>query len=440
MPDPIKIKKVQFDFSMEKEELAFELNSRWTSFFQSGFVRIVERVLNRFDKSSHHLQIDRMELDLGVIEEADFFEKFPLLLEEKLEEVMLQYLSDSSNRSCIREIAGEEVLFEAFTWYLLHGYFPWHVDEKYKDPQLLLQTILKTNNQAFRKFLFTNGHNTALRTRLVQQLNDSELEKLVELTEPSESSFIIGYFRFLQENYNSIKQPDIRENEYRNAVWYLIVTYLLESQGSYFNRKSFVSNTIAGLAGRYNMSISNLLNYLVVHIPLFKQQHSGIPDLFRILNELSREDTGNVNPQGGSSPKKEEKQQNTTEEKESIVRRFRSSLSEVNGKGKPLENIRLELISLLQNPQSRKEFLANLHDEEMFSLVELLEPSEARFVHSWADSLCGKDLPGRAGGEFHLLKWEFLITTLLEGRGKIFQSGSIYAQGTFSNSVPLSSE
>lgn len=426
MPDPIKIKSVRFDFSMAKEEWAFELNSRWPTFFQSAFVRIVEGVLSCFDEPSHHLQIQRLELDLGTIEEADFYENFPRLLEEKLEEVMRQYLFDESHKKIIRQVARKQVLFDAFTWYLLKGYFPWHIDPKYKDLQILLKYLLQTNSQALRKFLFNYGHHTALRARLVLQLNDSQLIDLVELVEPSEKTFVISFFRFIMENYNNIEKPDIQKNEYRNATWNLIVTYLLEKKDTYFNRMDFVRNTIARLAGHYNMSFFVLLEYMVTDIPLFPQPYSGIPDLIRILNELKEEEIFSF-----ASERKNMQNEDDGllgEENKKMVEKLRDSLKAGESPKKLLHTLQKDLLSILLQPVSRREFLNGLHEEEIYRLTELTEPQEGSFIISYAQSLDREKehgiLEGRVGSEFRLLKWEFIFTALLEDRGSRFNRKS----------------
>lgn len=417
MPDPIKIKKVHFDFSMEKEELAFELNSRWATFFQSGFVKPVEKVLMAFDKSSHHLEIDRLVLDLGCIPEADFFDKFPRMLEEKLEEEMLQYLSDRSKGKAIRQLDGDQFLFEAFTCFLLNGYFSWQVDQKYKDPQLLLGLVLHSNSKALRQFLFRYGHNTALRKRLVLQLTDTQLEKLVELTEPSDSPFIISYFKFIRETYATIEQPDVEEKAYRHATWYLIFSYLLEKRGTYFNRRHFVQHTISGLGARYNLTYHTLLEYLVSYIPSFSQKFGSMAELGRILNELNEGEKGGQGALENEEPGSER-------DVDKVSRVFQSYLAGGLPSEKHASDLRIKLISLLEKTLSRKNFIACLAEEELAILIKLLIPEESMFIKSYAFSLNRQKEQGAFNNYseegFRLLKWNCIFNVLMEERGGVF--------------------
>jgi hypothetical protein len=93
-----------------------------------------------------------------------------------------------------------------------------------------------------------------------------------------------------------------------------------------------------------------------------------------------------------------------------------------------LPGLRTKLIALLLQPLSRNEFLADMLEEEIYRLADLVEAREAPFVISYAKALDEEKergaLEGRAGSEFRLLKWDFIFMALLEERGSRFNRKS----------------
>jgi len=288
MGKTINIQKVKFEFAMENEESAFDLYSGWDSFYHSLFVKVVEKVLSAYDQNEVHLYIETLELNLGEIPRDEFYEKFPVLLEEKLEELM-QKLSIQENSEEMKKTAKHVLFFETFTYYLIHGFYPWPGNNTSDDFKTLFPKIIKEYPNEFRDFLFLYGHYTSLRRRLVLQLEDEDLEELVLLINHAESPFIISYFRLLIDEKTLRETGTDRAKEHRDACWEVILAYLLTLRGSYFNRKEFVNQTIAELAAHYNISYTDLLRFLTTTAEDFLRESYFHSELKRILLALNNE-------------------------------------------------------------------------------------------------------------------------------------------------------
>jgi hypothetical protein len=286
MDTEINIQKVKFEFSMENEESAFDLYSGWHSFYHSLFERVVERVLAQYDKEDVHLIIEKIELDLGEIPKEIFYEKFPLLLEEKLEELMKRLLI-KGNIEEIKKISDHFLLFETFTYFLVHGFYPWPGNKIKDDFKTLFSKILKEYPDEFRDFLFNYGHYSSLRLRLVLQLENERMEELVALINRVESPFIILYFNLLINEETHRKVGAEKVKEYRNACWELILAYLLVKKGSYFNRREFVSQTIRELAAHYNIEYTMFLSFLTTTAVNYLKGRNDYSELRKILIELN---------------------------------------------------------------------------------------------------------------------------------------------------------
>lgn len=300
-----QIGKIQFDFHMQNEDFARNLYGRWDSFFANN----VERVLNEEvgTRNEEVLVVERLELDLGNILEEEFEEQFPVRFREKLEEALAQCFYDfdakqthnkkSSPLLPASSFKNDSSLllptssFHLFCRFLLHGTLPWSATDEDKDINRLFLKVLHGNPKELKQFLQTYGHDTSLRERIVYQLQEPSLEKGVALLELGAGDFIVGYVKFLQERYEDTAPYEITQSDYRNAVWIVGYAYLLTHRSSYFDKKSFVTQTMSQLAGRYNLHYETLLQLMTLELERFAKKQIIPQELLLILSQLREEST-----------------------------------------------------------------------------------------------------------------------------------------------------
>lgn len=481
MNELIHIQRVLFDFNMDSEEMAFELNSSWHSFYQSSFEAVAKKVLQRFSPGNNRLLINRMELDLGTISRDNFYTRFPQLLEEKLEEQLSAFLSSEDETKQLRILTEQQTEIESFCYFLIHGYFPWGDSSGEHNIRQLFIKVLTSSASEFREFLFLQGYRSVLRKRLVYQLDDPQLDQVVKLTHAAESKFIIHYTHSLLSRQTKQELTDTLLYDYRNTIWYFIVSYLLMNGGSIFNRKEFVRQTIGDIAQHYNLAYSHFLLLLIAYLGETPTHDQVKSELESIINELIMEQQNQTNnlpkekeseefirlleSEDSSKELPTELQKRLIEDKSfrhelfqklnpqqlvclfekmsrtdlplTFRQKFESEISEwiqentrqlVNQKllslrkqtqESPLpEYLRDEYLALLKQPLSRRKLIQQLNETELGGLVKLIEPVEAGFIITYSKSLDRQKernlFEGRAGGEFRLLKWEFIFAILVE--------------------------
>ena len=145
MSGSYKINSVKFDFNMDSEEFALDLNSRWNSFFKIAFENNVANILQEFDSKNHYIQIENLDIDLGEINQVDFDKVFPELLAEKLKEKLTALKLLRSDEAQIKQLDKKGHNYNAFTYFLLHGYYPWYLQNKKVDFISLFKDELKNN-------------------------------------------------------------------------------------------------------------------------------------------------------------------------------------------------------------------------------------------------------------------------------------------------------
>ena len=404
----ITIGTVKFDFKADDEPFALKLNGGWDSFFHTSFEEVVEEVLSAYDQPDRTIVIDSLPLDLGNIEEEQFYKQFPARLREVLqkyckEKIGMQQISDM-NREGVRIVSTGRNAFEILSFFLMHGYFPIETDKAFTDLNFLLKKVIDEEAYRFREFLNSYGHYDFLCGRLVYQFDDEQLEQIVHIVQPSESIFVNLYVRVQIHTYDSLKRSDITKNEYRDVVWTLVLAYLFAESGGYFSRKQIILHTLRGVAAHLNYSLAEITRLLTEGILKLENTVAQLPELWNILKEIRQNMQAEIWALDGDYHV-------------CLMREIVSALRFKEAK-KAAENILSpeHIFGILSDALYCRKLLQQLQEKEIHQLVKVVIPQESDFVIAYACLLDKhKDtgtFSGKAGSEFRLLKWEFIFAVL----------------------------
>jgi len=411
----ISIGTVKFDFQASNELFVQDLYKRWDYFFETHFEKVMSDVLRFYDQENEMITIESFPVDLGVLQEENFDRQF----EEKLRQALLDYLREYLDRkndsqetvSGIRRITMGRNALETLSFYLLHGYFPYHTEAVFANPAYLLELVITTETYRFREFLEAYGHYEFLYRRLVFQFTDEELEKIVCVVQPSESKFVNLYARIQINAYISRQKTLIGRNDYRNIVWILILAYLLSETQGRFDRKQLVMHTICGMAAHLNLSFENLLLLLTDELDKLERKVEQLPELWSILKELRTEVRGSL----------QNWQRKSTDYLMAELISFLRLLPKENNEEFFLKG---PIIRILADSRMCHELLGSLDEREIHRIIEILIPLESDFVISYALLLErnkeNTTLSGKAGSEFRLLKWELILASLVAMPASMF--------------------
>lgn len=404
----ITIGTARFDFNVDNEPFAYSLNGRWDAFFHTAFETVLEEVLSAYDQTDCVITIDNLPLDLGNIDEDNFDKQFSLRLREALElycrEKLTKQTASGVGHEGIEIVSTGRSAFELLSFFLLHGYFPFTTEEHNTDLSRLLKIVIVEEPYRFKEFLNAYGHYDSLCQRLVFQFKDEELEQIVKVVQPSESKFITLYVKVQIRAYESFKRPDISRDNYRGVVWTLVLAYLFTEGAGYFSRKHIVLYTMRGLAAHLNLTLVEMVRMLTGGIRELERTVEQLPELWTILKEIRQDMKAELWALDGSF-------------RTHLMREVISVLRMDAQKEAEFILSREHLITLFSEQSSCRKFLGQLREKEIHLLVAVLVPQEKEYVISYASMLeKHKDagtFSGRAGSEFHLLKWEFIFTVLV---------------------------
>lgn len=389
----ITIGRIRLDFRMANEEFARALYGRWDEFCRVAVEKVVDDTLSRYDREEEVVRLESITLDLGKLAEAVFYDRFPVLLAEKLDEGFGDCLLHRE-RYAVEVIPARVDRVEVLLFFLCNGFLPPAVGEDYGGLSRLFATVVEESGREFVGRLREKGLPGVVLWRLAGQFSDKELEALAGVAEPSEAAFVVVYARFLLVSHRRLERPEVTAWDYRMVVWQVVLAYLLYDGRSFFSRRQMVWQTVKGLAAHFNISFGYLADLLSAGLEKFTREWVFVPELLVIFSGMRAEAAMDV--------------------PEARLAAAAAAAGEKDVSPEETEQLR----RLLCQADSCRRLLAPLREEEIERLVEVVVPLEAVFVIGYARSLEREKgrgmLEGKAGSEFRLLKWEFLFSVLLD--------------------------
>lgn len=221
---------------------------------------VIERVFSEVDIEGHHIRIDRLAVDLGDIPVSDFENAAPARLYRELKEAVLRAIaSPFESRTQPEQLARIELL----EFYLLRGTLPFHtVSASSFSMEELFAELAAGNPAALARLVRKTASHEYVLKRIVYQLSDVELRRLVAVLEPEHAALILAYMVDLGaiQHEQAITAAD--EGEFDRLLWLLVLSYLVHEAGSQFNRKVFVQSLIIGFAERQSLDYDQMLAML----------------------------------------------------------------------------------------------------------------------------------------------------------------------------------
>lgn len=261
--------KVLLEIPGEKE--AFNYQNTVSRLFNNGLQTAAEDVLNTMCIGDEIVRIDRLQLDLGIID-AKLFEKE---FKDRFIEVLKQQVSLSKSKApgkekeIIKPAASQQ---QALCYFLLHGTLPWYseVENIQAWERNLLAKMGAAEWHAFIKWLQPQtGKGNEVLQRLVLQFSDAFLAKvaqqLYESTQPAEHIDADTCLQWHKDILQIIDSLFPKSKIQGPDVWLDI--FLLLSLDSTPGIDAFIEKIIGQILPRSNAEVtSNYKNALLQNI------------------------------------------------------------------------------------------------------------------------------------------------------------------------------
>ncbi|MFT3826068.1 MAG: contractile injection system tape measure protein [Chitinophagaceae bacterium] len=232
--------------------------------FKSQLGNSINKLFTDHSPGENVLVINTLQLDLGTIPRNLLQEEFIHRLLRQLKQALARY-SYAIHRSSHDHsfISLQQSQLQSLSFFLQFGYLPW----QYKGKQVLSIEQLFTNciqqvpNQ-IKRFLIQHAANKNCIKRIVQQFSEKLVYSLINLLQPAEALFIITYLEEMKESHRKNKPVQLKQQIPEKTRLQVVLTYLLNERGSFFNRKEFLKITLRQMAQEHGVNYFELLHWL----------------------------------------------------------------------------------------------------------------------------------------------------------------------------------
>ncbi|GEM_PF-3708201 len=429
MTEVHKIKKIVYDVSLDSEELAYDFQSRVNSFVEYGLMPVINEVFDKLDRKQQIVTIDKLELNLGVVDNIDNEELVKDRLRDELTKVLSEKLASINHEPTALEkfMTKEKSGYEHLIYFLEKGSLPWNNRyETYTSIEKILLQAIKNNQKDFVRWIRNAGKNSNIRHRIINQFKDPQIIDIVKSFDATNAPFIANYSSDIRQAHKKEPVVVVPETEFRLITWDVILTYLLSDRGSRFNRKSFIAYTIRQIAIRQNVEYGDLLQEFSRTISRLMKKMAFKSEFPSILTELAGEYEPSVSDTQSANDKKEkEKMQAIT----TLQKAFLGELKLLDfrilkklAKEYPKELIDF-LLHHIASETIRKEMVEVFSEGQVKWVIQILEPIESPFIFHFADKLDTSNENHKidqSSKSYKKVKWQIILTALYEERGSNF--------------------
>ena len=441
-----KILKQVFELGFRSREKSFALQEKISRLQRNRLEKVINEVFDRLQIKEGILRFQRLDVNLGTIHWDDLESEMP----EKLRDALIKALPAAVNMSEFIPSSGEEWVpekrsnLQIIEYFLLTGALPWWAASRGTvDVVSLMEKLLRSESIAVREMILRIGKRATVRRRIVYQLGEAIVLRIIRLLEPTEATFIIEYAYDLHELQEKKRVLPVRNSDFKASVWEFILNYLINDRGSFFNTKAFVKGTLAQIAARYRLDLDQVLSYFREAVNQLETEFRFRTSLPGLIEEVSVEHFRD----GGWKRAADKEVELVAEEQqelglalwryfleygslpwwardiqaaEDMEQLFMSLLSE------EAAQVQVELKVLGRREEVRTRIIDNFSESLLRKLVAVLEPEHAVFILAFSDDLQRQHeqepVVNTSQEEFRKVKWGLILAYLLVDRGSVFNT------------------
>jgi len=177
------INHAEFDITFADEQEVQQQHPLLAEFIKDELLVVVNEVFDEVSGSGEVLRIDSLAIDLGNFPTLTYREEMRKTLKQQLRET----LQVQRSAAAIMPVKGTELLAPAYSdievleFFLLRGYFPWHLrGQQQQDFMDELEVLVEQHGDAIVEFLRQHHSRFEVLDRLVKQLSPSLLIRLIQ--------------------------------------------------------------------------------------------------------------------------------------------------------------------------------------------------------------------------------------------------------------------
>ncbi len=268
------------------EATALWLRPRLADINRQRFMPIIARVLDRQAPAGLDITLPPIRLDLGELPAEGF--------EEEAERRLARSLGEAIERA-LRDLAREQVRTRSLSrlaeleHFLLRGALPFGISGEGFRPGDAVAMLADAEPAALDEMLRRHAHDRGFIGRIVAQLTDTELARLLQTLEPEHAALTLAYISDLRLGYRVDPPLPLPEASFSRLLWTVVLTYVLRDPGTQFNRRAFMRHVLKGIAESEMIAYADLVQAFGLSLRKTAKRMKITSSLPAIVETLLRE-------------------------------------------------------------------------------------------------------------------------------------------------------
>ena len=244
------IRRLTFEVYIPSEEQGFNTQETISDLLNRILQSELEKLFDRLDDRSEVISIDRLEVDLGFIEENALEQDLPGKVNEHVEEKLRDLIISARMSNTGQVQVGEQktsVSFkpadtsklELLLHFLQTGTMPWWANNEEKSVSVLIVKLLEESPAKLREALEKIFNNASYRKRFIYQLADPLIAEVMKLYDRSFSGFAADSVNDICTIHSRNSFTSLSSQSLRLACWsYFIQQAMEKNTGSRVTEKA----------------------------------------------------------------------------------------------------------------------------------------------------------------------------------------------------------
>lgn len=276
--------------SVTSEATALALRPVLAEINRRVFLPAIERVLDELDSPGRVVRLSLVEVDLGTLPLSRLAEAGVEALVAALREVLKDRMREAAEHPTPddRHLTAAEARTSLLEHYLVHGTLPlWAGPSSSFAFEAMVVEAATADPGGLAALIRRVGRRRAVIERLVRQLADPVLTRLLHLLEPEHAALIVDYMVDLGELHRIKPVVALGRREFVRLAWVLTFGYLVRDPGSQFNRRSYVRWLLHEIADGEALDYADLLAVLIQALGETGRRRPVASSLPAVIRELA---------------------------------------------------------------------------------------------------------------------------------------------------------
>jgi hypothetical protein len=298
------LEDLMFSFRYAGREQASRCNTKLEQLMEHSIFPELGKSFDQVAFGEINLELERMEIDLGMLSEADLSEELgerirPLLIEALKKAIKAKILGENDGLESAANSERINFSLLALKVFLLRGYFPAWADSKL-DLRALLDFLLLSPSVSLAKMIRDVSVRSESARKRLAFLEAGYFDRIIKLLVPEDADWIIGYRNTYVEIHQTDRGLSASSENLEKALNLFILTFLSQNQSTKFNRFSFSDRFLKSIAAHYHLDfkvflrqITEILAQDAVENQLFREFREAVIWVGR-KNDVSMQEADDV--------------------------------------------------------------------------------------------------------------------------------------------------